>query len=1236
MRLKRLELLGFKSFAQKTVFEFPKGITGLVGPNGCGKSNVVDAIRWVLGEQRARQLRGNEMSDVIFGGTSRRKALGFAEVTLTFDNADRSLEHDADEVSVTRRLFRSGESEYLINNTPVRLRDIRDLFMDTGIGVSAYSIIEQGAVAFLLTAGKNERRQIFEEAAGISKYKAKKKMAESKLERAEQNLLRLRDIVDEVDRRLRSVRMQASRAARWKAYTEELRDLRMTLYARQFKDFSGRHEEVLKNLERERGRHSSIESNLALLDANQGSLALKLAQYQEKLNGLYGRRSEQTTQLEVLAEQLRALQARLLDLERERQDAVRQIDDHRAKEAEAAASIGETRRRMEEASVALAEARRRMDEITLRLETARRELDDAHRSVEGHRSRLTEILFDETKVSNRLAGLDSERNSAQAVIDRLKMKTAEIAAEIERLSGERLKLAESVDALRSGLARLNEEHTGFARQLETLYAEQDRQRQAEAALRDELTRKESRRDVLRGLEARREGVAGAVRKILDEGAAGNLPGIRGIVADFVDVDPAFARAIEVILGERSQAVVTGTVEEAFHLAREVRRREITGVRFIALESACAQDAPAEAPQGARYASEVLRGAPDALRLLRHLLGSSLIAADLDAARNICAGADGRRRVATLFGDMLDTDGSLVVGVVGEGAGIISRRGELKQLDGEIAELGAFMAEKSAAIARLRERCGELRSAQEDTLRRAEKVRQDLASVETQIMRSEERERHLTDERVVTEQERRELEKKLSELAGQLDSLNAERRAVAARREECEKVLREADETVRLRSDGVKALEVEFAGARVASVQHASERDGLARSLEVLERNLAERRAGIERLGRSVEEGERRRLDAEAQTLANRARDGEIRSSISALAEEIGALEIEHGALRGEIAEADALARKERSDLRQIDEELHRLDLARQELALKIETLSARAREQYELDLAAHAANFVEPEGCNWAEMERHAEEINDKIRKLGPVNVEALDEQTELEIRTEQLKNQEADILKAVADLREIIRRNNAICIERFSATFEEVRTNFHEMFRKLFGSGRADILLEDPSDVLESGIEIIAKPPGKEPTSLSLISGGEKALTAVALLFAIFKTRPSPFCLMDEVDAPLDENNIERFVSVLREYTRTTQFVVITHSKRTMAMADCLYGVTMEEAGVSKRVSVRFEQIETAQTTEGVTVTGMHIRLAEGGQIQVNKFEVKPTPPEAADLPGGVVAQAGAEQSPL
>jgi len=1224
MRLKKLQLHGFKSFVQKTEFEFPGGITGLVGPNGCGKSNVVDAIRWVLGEQRARQLRGSEMADIIFSGTDRRKPLGMAEATLIFDNSDRSLAWDGDEVAVTRRLYRSGESEYLINNKQVRLRDIREMFMDTGIGASSYSIIEQGTVAFLLTAGKKERRQIFEEAAGISKYKARKKQAEAKLEHAEQSLLRVRDIIEELEKRLRSVRMQASRAARFKAYSEELRELRMAIYSRDYRRLTEELENTNRRIEREKSRRSSVQANLARLDAGSSDITLKLGRLQEKLQALYGRRAELNTQLEVAAEQIRSFEERLVGIDHFAEEASAQIAEHTAKEREVAAGIEEERRCIESARKALEEVRARAEEISGQVEAAQARLVEARAAVESLRRETTALVYEETQLSNRLAAKESERNSARAVLDRLGMKSVEIAAEIEKLAAERNALAERSAETRLQLEANQGESASFGHKIDEVVARLDDERHVANGLRDKLARMESRRDILTGLEARREGIASAVKKFLDEAHEGKLEGVRGIVADYVEVEPRFARAVEVILGERAQAIVIDTIERAVLLGRKAREENLTGVRFLPERNEDFTPFSGPIPDGTVRAADCLRGSPEAVRLVSRLLGGSLIVEDLDKALDVYGATRGFVRVATLDGDMIDLDGSLAVGLAGTGAGLISRRGELKELERRIGEKQNDLAESERRIEELRGRLDSFKNAQAELAAKAEELKSAIIGLEGSIARIEDRARHLADERTVTEAERRDLEGRVAECEREIDQLKGESARLAEKRAQLDGRLQQALDGESQWAQTLHDKEAELSAAQVAAAQHTSEHEAHIRSLDMLEQSLADHREAVERLKAGIQQGMTNKQQTREEIENARTRREQARLELKDLGGQTARLEFEQDELRQQLAETDALVKRDRTDLHQIEDIIHSLDLEHQQLTMRLQALTDRAREEYELELSEYAANFVD-DGRNWEETEARAEELAGKIKRIGPVNLEALDEMAELEIRAEQLKSQENDVLKAISDLKEIIRRNNRICVERFSATFEEVRKNFHEMFRKLFGSGRADLILEDPEDILECGIEIVAKPPGKEPAALSLISGGEKAMTAVALLFAIFKTKPSPFCVMDEVDAPLDENNIDRFVAVLRDYTETTQFLVITHSKRTMAMTDCLYGITMEEPGVSKRVAVRFEQLETEPESRQGTVTGLHVRVSDRMGVKVDTFEVAGE--KAADSPEQTVA---------
>ncbi len=1183
MELKKLEVFGFKSFADRTRFEFDSGVTVIVGPNGCGKSNVVDAVKWVLGEQSAKSLRGREMADVIFAGSESRRSLGFAEATLTFDNTRGLLPIDVAEVEVTRRLYRSGESEYLLNRRPCRLRDIRELFMDTGVGLDAYSLIEQGKVDVLLQSNPSERRIIFEEAAGISKYKAKRREAERKLARTEQNLLRLGDLLEEVQRRLRSVKVQAGRARSYVAYSDRLKDLRVSYALNQYHEQRTRLEEHARRIAALEDERAGRTAALADLEARRATLEgarMDLEEAVRKADACLGeiRADLATRDSEIGFHRTRAGElARVVD--RDRQTIGRLTATLRQAEADAAA------RRAEIDAVA---ARTRARETAVEsVETRLREVADRVRDfvarIDAAKTDLLDLAQARSRTSSRLAHLDMQLENLRNQAERLVARRGEIAAHLDRLGRAEADLWVDHAALDAALA----ERRG---RLEAKrHAAEGRQREVEelgerlARAKERASALDSRRELLEDLQARGEGIPAAVRMATEAiRESGRSDGWRGMVAELIEVDVEHAVVIESALGPAEKLLVADRQADVLALARRLEGRLTGQVRFLALDAlepvGNGRDL-SPYPDALGWAMDRVR-VPDAVRpAVAHLLARTVVVRTLEGALGPAAGPLRGYRFVTPEGYVLEADGSIAVGPPGAETSLISRRSELRGIVEERAALGAEIAsldsDRRAAMADL---------AALDT--EQQQLRQEIYEASMAKVEVEGRQRRLAETRAELQAEPPLLASELSDLADRRDEVDREREALASEIENLQARAREGQKAIdALEAEQASltsaraALEEERTEDRVALAQLREKHAALGDQVAAGERDCRAAREGIDQACRDLAECRRRIRESERTMLRLQSELADLflrKESAEAEVRRVAEVRAEKRA-----AEAD-LAREVRSvegEVETLRGQIHALELEGRELQTKRDDLVQRVRDDFDLDLPARYAEW-RPEDVDWDAVAEEIRDLSAKLDRLGSVNLDAIREQEELEARTAFLEKQHADLLAAQGVLAELIERINRESRERFLATFEAVRGHFQELFRKLFGGGKADVFLESTEDVLESGIEIVARPPGKQLQRISLLSGGEKTMTAVALLLSIFRARPSPFCILDEVDAALDESNIDRFTALVREFLAQSQFIIISHNKRTMSMADVLYGVTMQEPGVSRKVSVKFADL--------------------------------------------------------
>jgi chromosome segregation protein len=1230
MRLAQVTLAGFKSFADPTVFRFDHPIIGIVGPNGCGKSNVVDAIKWVLGERSAKSLRGDAMLDVIFAGSASRKAVGAASVTLTFENqicagpqagpdvecptgqltggpghattngsARRVLNIDADQVDVTRRLYRDGRSEYLINGQKVRLRDIKELFMDTGIGTHAYSIIEQGRVDAMLLANPIERRHILEEAAGVAKFKARKIEAQRKLERSEVNLVRVREQLASTERRLRIVKGQAAKARRFKELDARYRHLRVELSLDQYHEL--------------RERLAGLTSRIADLDARRAELSELLTRLEDGKQEAEIARHDLQTEQRDLEQQRMQLAATRKHAEQRREMTQRNLAEHQQ-------HVGDDRERLEELRVRSESLESQIEEAASQIAAAAEAVADAERLVtslseERAQAQQRHVQSREQLEQSREAATRAQQSKDQlsARVESVSSRAAALRDQQERLDGRDREMIAEREQHEEAKQRAEDDHTiatEAARRLEMQLAEHDRaiaslgERQSEltsalAEQRHERAVVESRRHLLAEMHQQREGLAEPVKSVLD--CIEQFPGVRGLLIDAIDTDREHASLVEAALGANVDVLLV----ESADAVRAMRPAldELQGrVSFLPAAEESRRIPEAEFNVDAIRSLAVpllslLRIQPHATPAVERLLGSTLIVSTLEHALMLAAGPLHGCRFVTRRGEVLEPDGRIATGRAAAANnatdGWLTRRIELHDLQQRLDAIDDRIANLSADLNGLI-----TESAQHQ--QRHEQITADLHAARTAAVEAQYRLQRAENDLARMDRERAALAGEREELAERISALSTEHDDLITRLEEAERALCECAATVerdqreleRIQHEADAAQErltaakvelsrlgpaLEAARREHRHLEHA--RDEAGRQCEALTQQLHRRLSQIEHYEATIAEAENEmeRAESETERIAGRSID----------------LQRELGAAQERVEKAAALVNDARVRAGQLDRDYHAVEISRREVEVKRESLEDRALADLELDLSqAYIPYRSRREDDDFIPVERDSteaeiESLRQEIRALGNVNLEAIEEEALLEERNTELIKQVEDIDSAVKQLTELIEELDATSRRRFEETFNSIRDHFagpDGMFRRLFGGGSADIFLvpddHGNTDWLESGIEVKAKPPGKEPRVISQLSGGEKAMTAVALLMAIFKSKPSPFCVLDEVDAALDDANVDRFCRILTPFLDRSHFIIITHHKRTMQACDQLYGVTMQERGVSKRVAVRVEDV--------------------------------------------------------
>ncbi|HSW45940.1 MAG TPA: chromosome segregation protein SMC [Phycisphaerae bacterium] len=1188
MFLKQLTCEGFKSFADRIVLNFERGVTGIVGPNGCGKSNVVDAIKWVLGDQSAKSLRGDLMQDVIFFGSGTRKSAGFAQVDLTFDNTDRALAFEADDVTITRRLYRTGESEYLLNNEDVRLKDVKDLLRDTGMGISGYSVVEQGKVTFLIQANAEQRRVVFEEAAGISKYKARKKEAERKLLRVEQNLLRLEDIIDEVERRLRSIKYQAGKARSWQLYDRQLREKRATYSLAEYHRLSRQSQSLRTEADRLSDEVTRLRTEISETEARESQLRNKLdvleAERQDLQRQVLATVAEVTEKRERIEQSgrqmdmLLTVQAREQErLAGERQRAFRQQKDIESAEREMAAL-------QERLSATHAEQDRLAGEDAV----LAREMAGLEARGEEEKAGIIELARRMAQLHNQVESLESERRRLQAEKERLVVRQQQVQNELAETMASRAARDRRAHELAGLIEDLSARIEQKQQEAERLGADQAELSRQLASAKEHRSGMLSRKHTLEDLERNLEGVDAGVRELLhrkEQDSAGQSFGyVWGMVADLIAADVSHAALIETALGEYDQYLVVG--DSGLLIADVQVLADCPGrIPTICLDRLPAfidgRDFSQQEGFVAR-AMDLVRYESHCERLVKHLLGHTIIVRSLADAVRMAEQNPPMYQYVTLSGELLDPQGICQLGPAGGRAGLISRKSELREIDAQIAEVDGRIADMSgrleqasAEAARLQIEQHELRNARADA-RTAEAennaARQATQNVIDRLTRSGP---EISAEIEAVELRMGEAVRQASdgrEALARLEKDNADRQ---------QRIDGIQVETGRLRQERLRLGDL-LTRAKVQAAELAQRRSSVGDRLRELRAARQASEEAVRVAAHEVEQAATRITLAERTILGAQTRLADLYAD----KERLDRLALDRGRLREQIAaELEDLAgtvRRDRTLLEEVEVSANARQMDLRECTIRVEDLCARVRDDLNINLA-EAYTSYEHQDQDWAVVEAEIEDLKAKIQRLGNVNLDAIAEQEELEQRSGFLGGQRDDLRNAKNQLEELIEQLNVECRERFVRTFEAVRGNFNEMFRKLFGGGKADLMFEQPPegqplDVLEAGIEIMARPPGKELRTNSLLSGGEKTMTAIALLMAIFKSRPSPFALLDEVDAALDEANNERFNRIVQEFLDRTQFVIITHQKPTMSIADVLYGITMQEAGVSKKVSVKFD----------------------------------------------------------
>ena len=1178
MILKSIELQGFKSFPDRTNLELGRGITGVVGPNGSGKSNISDAVRWVLGEQSTKALRGARMEDVIFGGTGKRKALGYAEVTLNLDNTDRSFDRDSDNIAVTRRYYRSGESEYKINGEECRLKDIHELFMDTGLGRDGYSMVSQGRIADLVSAKSTQRRDMLEEAAGISHYRYRRADANRRLEQAEENLVRLRDILAELESRIGPLKTQSEKAIKFLALSEEKKALEIGLW--------------LHTVEKSEAGLREQEKKLSIATAQYDVTQKNLDEVDEKIENAIKEGQDLTVEVERLTrsiseeEEKAAVTEGQIAVEKNTIEhnlaTIKRISEDMGDDEKTAFEIDET---IEKASAEIAEKEKSIAAVREELSAELEKLNKLITQNGENSEKAREIAEKISSSSMELSDLRVEKSTAASAITELEARIANIdevvatrGGIVDELEAEKKKAQGEIDKIKEAIRDSENSLDGFNMIVSSREAKAEKLRKELEEINLDIYQKNARIKMLDDLEKNLDGYAGSVQKIIKESKRGAMRGIHGTLSQLISTKGEYSVAVETALGNAIQNIVVddeGCAKRAIAFLKDNRAGRAT---FLPLTSVKAKDFTEKNLENCDGYVDMADRLVDCdgkySEIIKSLLGRIAVVDNIDSAVDMAKEYSYRFKIVTLDGQVVNAGGSITGGSRGSGAGFLSRINEIEELKELVKKLEKDYKEKNdsfeSASAELNKIQAQIDACESDIVAQQEKLIRAEGELKVVEDRYDSAKNHITE--LLEEKERS--ARRIEESKANENKSDAEINRITAEIEKMNSSLTGLDkEREALEEMKNKSAEIQN-GLNIKIVSFNKE---IEAAREIIEAAQIRREALSGRSGKLKEEIDAINKENDEKTAIIEKYEAEVkalRESVTETNEKINALIERRTLAEGENAGLRAKQKQLIDDKEKIGGELARLEERKKTLEKDLEAAKGKLYDEYQLSYREAKEVGEIPEDIGKAQ--RNLAEIKGKIRSLGSVNVGAVEEYKEVSERYEYLSGQLGDVEKSKQELEKLIDELTGKMAERFREQFRRINNTFGETFKELFDGGRAELELDDPRDVLECNINIKVQPPGKNVQNIDLLSGGEKGLAAIALLFAILKINPAPFCVFDEVEAALDDVNVSRYASYVRSMTDNTQFILITHRRGTMEEADILYGVTMQEEGVSKILELK------------------------------------------------------------
>lgn len=1182
MYLKRLELQGFKSFADKTILELMPGITTVIGPNGSGKSNISDAIRWVLGEQSMKSLRGTKSLDIIFAGTQNRKSLGFAEASLVFDNSDGALPIEYTEVTVTRKIYRSGETGYYINKVPCRLKDVLELFMDTGIGKDGYSIIGQGKIDEILSNKSEDRRHIFEEAAGIVKYRTRKQESEKKLEHTKLNLLRINDILTEIEGNLEPLQMQADKAKKYLNLREELKNIEIGLFVYNIEKYKQDLEKVVQDIEIMQSQCNDEEGRLERVKILKEELKSSIDEITETIENMSNIGFESQKQIEQLNSDINVAKTRIANNNENNDRYLKEIEEQNAKIKELKDEIEQKeakkdnlKQNKEKFEKELNEKQAELDKLTEKLSSKELEIEGYKHTVEENTDKKYE-LQSEINAQNinyqnfekRQAQIKQEMQSTISELDGTRLNKEDIAKQFNEIENKKNKAQNSLNEVAKQREEANQKIKSFESNINILSSE--------------MRIKESRLKFLIETEKEKEGYIKSVKSLLKD--CENIKelgkGMNGVLANIIEVPDDLQTAIEMCLGTSLQNIVTETETDAKRLVEHLRKNNLGRASFLPISSVRGKklDKIKGNESGViGIASDLVKYNKKYEQIILNLLGRTVIVDNMDTAIKVAKQNGYTFRIVTTEGDLINPSGAITggsvskktVNILGRGKEIEKLEKEIKNLKQKIEKLENDKQNYEESIEGILELSANLEKELQEIDITYATEKQKVISINENIEKLEKRLNRLKEEQA-------NLEKQKEEAISTKGNLQVEINKIVEQNEELSKIITEFAELNKDDQKYIDDLNFDITNLKISVSSFDESEASIQEIQERINQELENAHTSIENKNTQIEQIKKDNEELEKSIQETLQKIEEVKESVNSSSSKIEELKKERAQKSEKLSKQEDEITAKFKVIEDLKGQLVKLDVKKTKIEEDINGIINKMWEEYELT-PNNAEQYQKPE--NVALTQRRVNSLRTEIRELGSVNVDSIEEYKNLKDRYDFMSEQRLDLENTMSKLRKVISDMTQIMKEQFKEKFKVINKNFGEVFAELFGGGKAELTLEDEENILECGIDITVQPPGKKLQNMMLLSGGEKAFTAIALLFAILKINPAPFCVLDEIEAALDDVNVFRYADYLKKFTDHTQFLVITHRKGTMEVADTVYGVTMEESGISKLLSMKLKQ---------------------------------------------------------